>query len=112
MTSDNGLITIPSAHSAKDTIDRIESEVKSKGMTVFARIDHAAGANEVGLKLAPSEILIFGSANGRQRRATTVLPFGLAVGRTHGSHGLPCGALHEVAGGGKGVVRRLDLELP
>jgi uncharacterized protein (DUF302 family) len=62
MMSDNGLITIPSAHSVKDTIDRVESEVKSKGMTVFARIDHAAGANEVGLKLAPTELLIFGSA--------------------------------------------------
>jgi uncharacterized protein (DUF302 family) len=60
--SDNGLITVPSAHSAKDTIDRIEADVKSKGMTVFARIDHAAGANEVGLKLAPTELLIFGNA--------------------------------------------------
>ena len=60
----NGLITISSAHSAKDTIDRIESDIKSKGMTVFARIDHAAGAEEAGLTLAPTLLLIFGNAKG------------------------------------------------
>ena len=60
--SDNGLITVSSSHSVKDTLDRFESELKSKGMTVFARIDHAAGAHEVGLTLAPTELLIFGNA--------------------------------------------------
>jgi uncharacterized protein (DUF302 family) len=60
--SDNGLITVSSAHSAKETLDRIETELKSRGMTVFARIDHAAGAKEVGLTLAPTELLIFGNA--------------------------------------------------
>jgi uncharacterized protein (DUF302 family) len=74
--TDNGLITIPSAHSVKDTIDRIESEVKSKGMTVFARIDHAAGAIEVGLKLAPTELLIFGSA----KAGTPLMQFHQQVG--------------------------------
>jgi uncharacterized protein (DUF302 family) len=61
--SDNGLITVSSTHSAKETLDRIESELKSRGMTVFARIDHAAGAKEVGLTLAPTELLIFGNAS-------------------------------------------------
>jgi uncharacterized protein (DUF302 family) len=60
----NGLTTIPSAHSAKATIDRLESDVKSKGMTVFARVDHSAGAKEVGLPLRPTELLIFGNARG------------------------------------------------
>jgi uncharacterized protein (DUF302 family) len=60
----NGLTTVPSAHSVKATIDRLESEVKSKGLTVFARIDHAAGAKEVGLPLRPTELLIFGNARG------------------------------------------------
>jgi uncharacterized protein (DUF302 family) len=60
--SDNGLITVPSAHGVKETIDRFELGVKSKGMTVFARIDHAAGAKEVGLMLRPTETLIFGNA--------------------------------------------------
>lgn len=60
--SDNGLISVPSAHGVKETIDRLERGVKSKGMTVFARIDHAAGAKDAGLVLRPTELLIFGNA--------------------------------------------------
>lgn len=59
-----GLTTLPSAHSVKETIDQLESEVKSKGMGVFARIDHAGGAREVGMALRPTELLIFGNARG------------------------------------------------
>ena len=61
---DNGLITLASHHSAKDTIDRLEADVKRKGMTVFARIDHAKGASDVGLALRATELLIFGNAKG------------------------------------------------
>jgi uncharacterized protein (DUF302 family) len=57
-----GLITIPSSHGPKDTMNRLEAEVKAKGMTVFARIDHAAGATAAGLSLPPTELLIFGNA--------------------------------------------------
>ena len=60
----DGLITLRSSHAPKDTMNRLETEVKSKGMTVFARVDHAAGAVEVGLSLRPTELLIFGNANG------------------------------------------------
>lgn len=59
-----GLTTLQSAHSAKVTIDRIELEARSKGMTVFARIDHAAGASEAGMALRPTELVIFGNATG------------------------------------------------
>jgi uncharacterized protein (DUF302 family) len=62
--TDNGLISVPSAHGVKETIDRFESDVKSKGLTIFARIDHAAGAREAGLVLRPTELLIFGNAQG------------------------------------------------
>jgi uncharacterized protein (DUF302 family) len=62
--SENGLITLPSAFSAKETIDRLVSEVKAKGMAVFARVDHAAGATAAGLTLRPTELLIFGNAKG------------------------------------------------
>lgn len=58
----NGLITLASNRSVKDTIDRLDSDVKAKGMTVFARIDHAKGARDVGLNLRPTELLIFGNA--------------------------------------------------
>jgi uncharacterized protein (DUF302 family) len=60
----DGLITLRSNNDPKTTTDRLESAVKTKGLTVFARIDHAAGANEVGLPLAPTELLIFGNARG------------------------------------------------
>jgi uncharacterized protein (DUF302 family) len=62
--SDDGLITIPSAYGVEETIDRIESDVKSKGMTIFARVDHAAGARDAGLALRPTLLLIFGNAKG------------------------------------------------
>jgi uncharacterized protein (DUF302 family) len=57
-----GLTTIPSSYGPKDTMDRLEAEVRTKGMTVFARIDHAAGATASGLSLRPTEVLIFGNA--------------------------------------------------
>src|SRR5438552_14158980 len=59
-----GLTTGPSSFGPKETMDRLEAEVRAKGMTVFARIDHAAGAAEVGLTLQPTELLIFGNARG------------------------------------------------
>jgi|SRR5437660_4005217 uncharacterized protein (DUF302 family) len=60
----DGLTTIRSSYGPKDTMNRIEAEVKAKGMTVFARIDHAAGAAGVLLSLRPTELLIFGNAKG------------------------------------------------
>jgi len=63
MAAAPGLTTIRSSFGPKDTMDRLETAVKAKGMTVFARIDHAAGA-AVGLPLRPTELLIFGNAKG------------------------------------------------
>jgi uncharacterized protein (DUF302 family) len=60
----DGLTTIRSSRGPKDTMNRLEAEVKAKSMTVFARIDHAAGAAAVGLSLRPTELLIFGNAKG------------------------------------------------
>jgi uncharacterized protein (DUF302 family) len=45
-------------------MDRLATEIQTKGMKVFARIDHAAGAAEVGLTLRPTELIIFGNARG------------------------------------------------
>lgn len=58
----DGLTTIPSSFGPKETMDRLESEIRAMGMAVFARIDHAAGAAEAGLPLGPTEVIIFGSA--------------------------------------------------
>jgi uncharacterized protein (DUF302 family) len=60
----DGLTTIPSGFGPQDTMNRLETAVKAKGMTVFARIDHAAGAAAAGLSLRPTEVLIFGNAKG------------------------------------------------
>jgi len=59
-----GLTRRPSSHGPRETMNRLEAAVKARGMTVFARIDHAAGAAEVELPLRPTELLIFGSAKG------------------------------------------------
>jgi uncharacterized protein (DUF302 family) len=58
----DGLITITSRYGPEETMNRFEAAVTAKGMTVFARIDHAAGATAVGLSLRPTELLIFGNA--------------------------------------------------
>lgn len=56
-----GMINIKSAHSVAETADRLEKILASKGMTVFTRIDHAAGAQKAGKTLAPTELVIFGN---------------------------------------------------
>jgi uncharacterized protein (DUF302 family) len=60
----DGLITVKSPHSPKDTMDRLEALLQQKGMTIFARIDHAAGAAKVGKTLRATELLIFGNPQG------------------------------------------------
>jgi len=56
-----GLTTILSNFGPKDTMDRLETEIRAQRITVFARIDHAAGAAEAGLTMRSTEVLIFGN---------------------------------------------------
>ena len=60
----DGLITLSSSHGPKDTMDRLAAEITARGMTIFARVDHAAGAADAGLSLRPTELMIFGNAKG------------------------------------------------
>lgn len=60
----DGLIEVKSPHSAKETMSKLEDIVKQRGLNVFARIDHAAGAAKVGKILRPTELLIFGNPQG------------------------------------------------
>ncbi len=60
----DGLIEIKSPHGAKATMDKLETAARDKGLTVFARIDHAAGAARVDKTLRPTEVLIFGNPQG------------------------------------------------
>ena len=59
-----GLIAVKSPYSAKATMDKLEEIVKARGLNVFARIDHAAGAAKIGKALRPTEVLIFGNPQG------------------------------------------------
>jgi hypothetical protein len=61
----DGLVAVKSAHSPKETMDRFESVVKQKGMTVFARIDHAAGAANLGKSFPPDGSADFREPAGR-----------------------------------------------
>jgi uncharacterized protein (DUF302 family) len=61
---ENGLVTIQSPYTPEETMAKLEAEIKAKGMTLFARVDHAAGAAAVGLPLRPTELLVFGAARG------------------------------------------------
>jgi uncharacterized protein (DUF302 family) len=62
--AEHGLVTLASQYTVTETIDRLEAEAKGKGLTIFARIDHAGGARAAGLSLRPTELLIFGNAKG------------------------------------------------
>lgn len=57
----DGVVSVPSTHSVKETADRLEVVLKKKGMKVFLRINHAAGAASVGKTLRPTELVIFGN---------------------------------------------------
>ena len=59
--ADTGLVTLPSAHGATETVERLKGLLAQKGIEVFAHIDHAAGATSVGLPLRPTQVLIFGN---------------------------------------------------
>jgi uncharacterized protein (DUF302 family) len=59
--ADNGVENVASNYSVAETIDRLESLVKSKQLTVFARIDFSADAAKVGLSMPPTQMLIFGN---------------------------------------------------
>ncbi len=56
-----GLVTKPSANSVDATLDRLETALKERGFIIFTRLDHAAAAQSVGLKMPRSTVLVFGN---------------------------------------------------
>lgn len=60
----NGLVSVQSRVSARETLDRLLAALATRKLTVFARVDHAAGAASVGLPLRPTEVVIFGDPKG------------------------------------------------
>jgi len=59
-----GLLTRPSNHSVAETLDRLEAELRAKGIAVFGRIDHSGEATKAGLSLRPTQVLVFGNPRG------------------------------------------------
>src|SRR5271169_1954544 len=57
----NGIIERPSNHSVDQTVDAIRNFLQSKGVTLFALVDHSGEAEKVGMKMPPTKLLIFGS---------------------------------------------------
>src|SRR5215470_11184721 len=117
-----GLTSIQSSFGPKTTMDRLDAEIRAKGLNVFARIDHAAGAAEVGLTLAPTVLIIFGNARSGtplMQSAQTVgidLPLKIlvwqdAANNTWVSHNEPSwiAQRHGVAGGESTIDKMADL---
>ncbi len=60
----DGITTRPSAYSVAETVDRLEAVLRTRNITVFTKIDHAAEASKVGLTMPPTQLLIFGDPRG------------------------------------------------
>lgn len=61
MAHDSGLISLRSAHDVATTVERLQQHLQNKGMTVFAVLDHAAGAAKVDRQLRPTRVVMFGN---------------------------------------------------
>lgn len=57
----SGLVRMRSQHGVAETMDKLQAALEAKGVTIFARIDHAEGAKQAKLKLRPTQVLIFGN---------------------------------------------------
>jgi uncharacterized protein (DUF302 family) len=61
MAKENGLVQVASKYSVEETLRRLEAAFASKGLQVFAVVDHSGEADKVGLEMRPSKVVIFGS---------------------------------------------------
>ena len=56
-----GIIDRASSHSVDQTVEKLKKILQSKGVTLFALVDHSGEAEKVGMKMHPTKLLIFGS---------------------------------------------------
>jgi uncharacterized protein (DUF302 family) len=64
MNRGEGIISRPSKYSVTETLQRLETALRGKGIKVFALVDHSGEAEKVGLKMPPTQLLIFGNPKG------------------------------------------------
>jgi len=62
--TDNGLIHLGSPYSVPETIKRLEAALQAKGIALFCHVDHSGEAEKVGMKMHPTQLLIFGNPKG------------------------------------------------
>jgi uncharacterized protein (DUF302 family) len=60
--TDNGMVHLESLRSVSETLARLETVVRAKGLSILARIDHSGDAAKAGLTMRPTQLLIFGNA--------------------------------------------------
>ena len=60
-TGSRGIVDKPSTHTVDETVGKLKSILQSKGVTLFALVDHSGEAEKVGMKMRPTKLLIFGS---------------------------------------------------
>jgi uncharacterized protein (DUF302 family) len=60
-TAGNGLVDKLSHHSVEQTVEKLKGILQSKGVTLFAIVDHSGEAEKVGMKMRPTKLLIFGN---------------------------------------------------
>ena len=60
-TAVNGIVDTPSNHSVEETVKRLQGILQTKGVTLFALIDHSGEAEKIGMKMRPTKLLIFGN---------------------------------------------------
>jgi uncharacterized protein (DUF302 family) len=61
---EEGIVKIPSHHSVDETVNKLKAVLQSKGVTLFALVDHSGEAEKVGMKMPPTKLLIFGNPKG------------------------------------------------
>ena len=64
MQKEEGIVRTPSHHSVDETVDKLKATLQSKGVTLFALIDHSGEAKKAGLTMPPTKLLIFGNPKG------------------------------------------------
>jgi uncharacterized protein (DUF302 family) len=62
--SNNGLVSLASNYSVEETMQRLESLLEQRSITIFSRVDHSGEAKKVGLQMHPTKLLMFGSPKG------------------------------------------------
>lgn len=63
-STDNGIVNKPSSHSVDQIVTKLKETLQSKGIALFALVDHSGEAEKVGLKMRPTKLLIFGNPKG------------------------------------------------